>query len=84
MDKVAVITSFLFTIIAVNIPLLYGTVGEILVEKSGSLNLGVEGFMAMGRLGKSIEKRRAVSVVNAAFLGKIGTEFSSITIVSIT
>lgn len=50
MDKIAVITSFLFTIIAVNIPLLYGTVGEILVEKSGSLNLGVEGIMAMGAI----------------------------------
>ena len=50
MDKTAVITSFLFTIVAINIPLLYGTVGEILVEKSGSLNLGVEGIMAMGAI----------------------------------
>ena len=50
MDKIAVITSFLFSIIAINIPLLYGTVGEILVEKSGSLNLGVEGIMAMGAI----------------------------------
>ena len=31
-----------------NIPLLYGTVGEIITEKSGSLNLGVEGLMFMG------------------------------------
>ncbi len=29
-------------------PLLYGTVGEILSEKSGNLNLGVEGMMYMG------------------------------------
>ena len=29
-------------------PLLYGTVGEILTEKSGNLNLGVEGIMFMG------------------------------------
>lgn len=29
-------------------PLLYGTVGEILTEKSGNLNLGVEGMMYMG------------------------------------
>ena len=28
--------------------LLYGTLGEILTEKSGSLNLGVEGIMYMG------------------------------------
>ena len=29
-------------------PLLFGTVGEILSEKSGNLNLGVEGIMFMG------------------------------------
>lgn len=29
-------------------PLLYGTVGEVLAEKSGNLNLGVEGMMYMG------------------------------------
>ena len=29
-------------------PLLFGTVGEILTEKSGNLNLGVEGIMFMG------------------------------------
>lgn len=29
-------------------PLLYGTLGEILSEKSGNLNLGVEGMMFMG------------------------------------
>jgi len=50
MDKVSVITSFLFAIVVYNIPLLYGTVGEIVVEKAGSLNLGVEGIMAMGAI----------------------------------
>ncbi len=29
-------------------PLLFGTLGEILTEKSGNLNLGVEGLMFMG------------------------------------
>ena len=29
-------------------PFLFGTLGEILTEKSGNLNLGVEGFMFMG------------------------------------
>ena len=50
MDKMTVLTSFLHNIIVYNIPLLYGTVGEILVEKSGSLNLGVEGIMAVGAI----------------------------------
>ena len=42
------LTLFLFNIVVYNIPLLYGTVGEIMVEKSGSLDLGVEGTMAIG------------------------------------
>ena len=50
MDKLSVITSFLFAIVVYNIPLLYGTVGEIVVEKAGSLNLGVEGIMAVGAI----------------------------------
>ena len=50
MDKLGVLTSFLHNIVVFNIPLLYGTVGEIVVEKSGSLNLGVEGIMAVGAI----------------------------------
>ena len=50
MDRLGVITSFLHNIVVYNIPLLYGTVGEIVVEKSGSLNLGVEGIMAVGAI----------------------------------
>ena len=50
MDKLGVMTSFLHNIVVYNIPLLYGTVGEIVVEKSGSLNLGVEGIMAVGAI----------------------------------
>ena len=40
--SIDVLTLFLFNIVLVNIPLLYGTVGEIVTEKAGSLNLGVE------------------------------------------
>ncbi len=50
MDKLGVVTSFIHNIIVYNIPLLYGTAGEIMVEKSGSLNLGVEGIMAVGAI----------------------------------
>lgn len=45
-----IVTLFLYNIVVYNIPLLYGTVGEILTEKSGSLNLGVEGTMAVGAI----------------------------------
>ena len=50
MDKLGVLTSFIHNIVVYNIPLLYGTMGEIVVEKSGSLNLGVEGIMAVGAI----------------------------------
>ena len=50
MDKLGVVTTFLHSIVVYNIPLLYGTTGEIAVEKSGSLNLGVEGIMAVGAI----------------------------------
>ncbi len=41
---------FIASVIVYGIPLLYGTVGEIITEKSGSLNLGVEGIMAVGAI----------------------------------
>lgn len=46
----SVITLFLFSIVVYNTVLLYGTLGEILTEKAGSLNLGVEGTMAIGAI----------------------------------
>lgn len=49
-DPINVLTLFLFNIVLINVPLLYGTVGEIVTEKSGSLNLGVEGTMAVGAI----------------------------------
>lgn len=45
-----VLTLFIFNVVVYSIPLLYGTVGEIVTEKSGSLNLGVEGIMAIGAI----------------------------------
>lgn len=45
MDKVI---DFLAHAVFMGTPLLFGTLGEILNEKSGHLNLGVEGMMAMG------------------------------------
>lgn len=39
---------FLFAAVVAGTPLLYGTVGEIVTEKAGHLNLGVEGMMSIG------------------------------------
>ncbi len=49
-QEYGVFTLFLFSIVVYNTVLLYGTVGEILTEKAGSLNLGVEGTMAVGAI----------------------------------
>ena len=45
------IINFLYASIRAGTPLLLGTTGEIITEKSGSLNLGVEGMMALGAIG---------------------------------
>lgn len=42
------IINFLFAAVKAGTPLLFGTTGEIMTEKSGNLNLGVEGMMFMG------------------------------------
>lgn len=40
--------NFIVAAVAAGTPLLFGTLGEIMNEKSGHLNLGVEGMMALG------------------------------------
>ncbi len=42
------ISNFLYAAILAGVPLLFGTLGEILTEKAGHINLGVEGMMYMG------------------------------------
>ncbi len=85
MDKMGVITSFIHNIIVLNIPLLYGTVGEIVVEKSGSLNLGVEGIMAVGAIFGYVcgcyANSLAVGVSTAFLMGAIcGLLFAALTV----
>ena len=43
--------SILLTIITAATPLLLAAIGELVVERSGTLNLGVEGMMVMGAVG---------------------------------
>lgn len=45
------ITSFISSAIPLGVPLLYGSTGEILTEKSGHLNLGIPGIMYVGGIG---------------------------------
>ena len=80
-----VITLFLFNIIVYNIPLLYGTTGEIMIEKSGSLNLGVEGTMAIGAVVGYLAGIKADSLFVAVLVsfiasGLVGLLFSFLTV----
>ena len=45
------LVDFFFMAVIAATPLLFGTLGEIFTQKSGSLNLGVEGMMFMGAAG---------------------------------
>lgn len=47
---VDLLIDFLIATVLAGTPLLFGTLGEILTEKSGNLNLGVEGMMCMGAI----------------------------------
>ena len=44
------LVAFIATSIPLAIPLLYGSVGEIITEKSGHLNLGIPGIMYVGAI----------------------------------
>ena len=48
MTTLDAIVALIFNAILNGTPLMFGTMGEILTEKSGNLNLGVEGMMYMG------------------------------------
>lgn len=51
MDDVSIVTAVVLTIITASTPLLLAAMGELVVERSGVLNLGMEGMMAMGAVG---------------------------------
>ena len=43
--------AFISSAIPLGVPLLYGSTGEIVTEKSGHLNLGIPGIMYVGSIG---------------------------------
>lgn len=63
--------NFLVAAVLAGAPLLFGTVGEIIDQKSGHLNLGVEGMMALGACAGFMAGYRTdnlVAALIAAFL----------------
>lgn len=71
-----ILINFLYYSVRAGTPLLLGTTGEIITEKSGSLNLGVEGLMAMGAIGGYVVGCAANSlllgILGAFFFGLLG------------
>ena len=68
--------SFLSAAIIASTPLLFATLGEILTEKVGNLNLGVEGMMLMGAIAGflmgNLTNSPAVALISAFLLGAVG------------
>ncbi len=68
--------SFFAAAVVSGTPLLFAIVGEILTQKSGNLNLGVEGMMLMGGvagfLGGMMTKNPFIAILCAALSGGIG------------
>lgn len=67
------IITFLYMSVRMGTPLLFGTTGEIITEKTGSLNLGVEGLMAMGAIGGYA----VACATNSLFIGLIAAFLSA-------
>lgn len=70
------VISFLAAAIVAGTPLLFATLGEIITEKSGNLNLGVEGMMLMGAVtgfGVGLSTGNPIlAIISAAIAGGIG------------
>lgn len=79
--------AFLYASILASVPLLFGTLGEIITEKSGNVNLGVEGMMylgaVMGYLGAHLFGSPLVAVVFAFCAGMAGALIYAVLTVSL-
>ena len=62
--------NFLVAAVLAGTPLLFGTVGEIIDQKAGHLNLGVEGMMAIGACAGFMAGYRSDSLVIAILAAK--------------
>lgn len=66
-----ILVSTLLTIITAATPLLFAALGEMVTEKSGVLNLGVEGMMLMGAIAGFIAATQTGSILLAILLAAL-------------
>lgn len=78
---------FLAATVVASTPLLFATLGEIITEKAGHLNLGVEGLMLMGAIMGFVAGYETgnpwMSILGAIMAGAIGSLIYSILTVSL-
>lgn len=70
--------NFLYAAVLVGVPLLLGTVGEILTQKSGNLNLGVEGMMYLGAIAGFAGAYVLDNILLAVLFGFLGGAFGAL------
>lgn len=78
MNTSLLIALFFASAIRMAVPLLLGTLGETLTERSGHLNLGVEGLMLMGAVTGYIVAFRTGNLGLAILAGMVGSGFGSL------
>lgn len=69
---------FIASAVRMAIPLLLGTVGESITERSGHLNLGVEGLMMMGAAAGYVAAYRTDNIMLAMLAGMAGAGLGSL------
>ncbi len=77
MMEITIIIPLLAAAVQSGTPILYATLGEIITEKSGVLNLGVEGAMIIGALAGFIVSRYTGSPVLGFFAAGIAGSFAT-------
>ena len=78
MDYSFIIATFFASAIAYSVSLLLGTMGELLTERAGHLNLGVEGMMLMGGACGYVAAVRTQSLVLALLFAVLGAGFGAL------